>query len=376
MKKIKNFFAMIRDLLLYGGITKDQYDNIKKEVEIANCKIWRAIYISLSVIFIGMFVLSFFTEVYKAIRYPFLIMAIFSIIMIVITFAFVPKESKWNLLLRYLSYAALFAYGIYTGTFSQNYYSVSFYVILLLLALVGYERPIILSPVLLVVSVGYGFIFFFLNEHVEYSHALGNLINSMIYGVIAAFINIYLSKIKFNQVFLQKDIERERDTESQSQLLTKEAGIKKINHYLKNNTETGILLFIDIDDFKKINDSFGHDYGDQMITTVSEKIKSVFNSNAVLLRFGGDEFVAFMPDTINLEESVNNATELLKIHNEVTFPNGLQCFYLSIGIAIREKDDNNYRDLLNKADLALYKAKNNGKNQYQIYESSLKKDRD
>ena len=134
------------------------------------------------------------------------------------------------------------------------------------------------------------------------------------------------------------------------------------------------MLFVDIDDFKKINDSFGHDYGDQIINKVSEKIKSVFKENSIALRFGGDEFIVFMKDTINLEESIKKAEELLKFHNDITFPNGLQSLYLSVGIALREKDDNNYHDLINKADLALYKAKKNGKNQYQVYDSTLKKD--
>lgn len=374
MMKIKNLLSKISNMLLYGGLTKEQYQSVKANIEESNRHIWQASYIVLSLIFLSFFIISFFLDYYIEIRYFALGICLYTITILIMGYTLFKNRQYLSFIFRFVTYLALLGYGAYAGTFTEGRSSIAFFATILIISLVGLERPIIISPFVLVMSISYGLIDLLLNDKLPHNALMSNFINTILYSVLAVIINIYLSKIKYAQVYLNKEIAHERDTDQLSNIFTKPAGIVRINSYMEKNSETGIMLFIDIDDFKKINDSFGHDYGDQIITKVSQKIKDTFNDKTIISRFGGDEFMVFMPDTINLEEATNKAIELLMIHNDITYPNGLQSFYISIGIAIREASDNNYRDLLNKADLALYKAKSNGKNQYQVYDSSLKKE--
>ena len=120
---------------------------------------------------------------------------------------------------------------------------------------------------------------------------------------------------------------------------------------------TGALLFIDLNDFKKINDEYGHEIGDQLLTIAAERLKSSFRSHDIIGRPGGDEFVVLVPDVTG-EVAENLATRLtsaLEQHYHIE-EEELDCA-AAIGLALYPEHANTLTGLLRAADQAMYRAK-------------------
>lgn len=128
----------------------------------------------------------------------------------------------------------------------------------------------------------------------------------------------------------------------------------------------GALLMIDVDDFKSINDNFGHVFGDEFLKEFASTIRGAFRDSDIVGRYGGDEFVVFMPHTA-VTFAVKKANQILntisKIH--VPIPGGVKG---SIGVAAVDNNNRQYKTLITQADTALYQAKNLGKNRVVKYE--------
>lgn len=137
--------------------------------------------------------------------------------------------------------------------------------------------------------------------------------------------------------------------------------------------ESLAVLFLDLDDFKNINDTHGHDIGDRVIETIGKKLKQhqEKNDNIEIGRLGGDEFLIILKNHQKSQEIVEHVK---KIQNLVTEPLTIknEKFYItsSMGIAVSTKDDNR-EELIKKADLSLYKAKKLGKNRYVFYNETM-----
>jgi len=132
------------------------------------------------------------------------------------------------------------------------------------------------------------------------------------------------------------------------------------------------FLFIDMDDFKLINDTLGHAYGDKVIAETAKKLAPFVNENTVLFRIGGDEFLLYVKQAIDNDHIENIAKDIL---NTFTTPvvvddNSLN-ITVSIGIALAPKDSTTADGLLKCADIATYKSKENGKNTYCFFNPSI-----
>lgn len=146
-----------------------------------------------------------------------------------------------------------------------------------------------------------------------------------------------------------------------------------INEYVKNN-KFGAIFFIDLDDFKKVNDSLGHDIGDKLLKCISKKINCILDDTDTLCRFGGDEFLLLKRDVKNKESAVKLAELLLNVFENDFILDGKQVFITcSVGISIFPSDGNNKNVILKNADTAMYKAKEKGKNRYEFYDEEMSK---
>lgn len=119
------------------------------------------------------------------------------------------------------------------------------------------------------------------------------------------------------------------------------------------------LLLVDIDDFKSINDLYGHDIGDKVLIKLVDIVKNTIRDNDFIVRLGGDEFVVLLPNT-NFSQAKIVATKILnKINKE---EKNEEKFTISIGCSDFSLEDKDINCLIKKADKSLYKAKNMGKN--------------
>jgi len=131
------------------------------------------------------------------------------------------------------------------------------------------------------------------------------------------------------------------------------------------------LLFLDLDRFKLINDTMGHEAGDDLLRAVAERLKSTVRSTDVVARLGGDEFVVVCRDLLSGESVVSMASQILKAFKEPVKINGReQLISSSIGIAIAKPDDTREPDdLVRDADAAMYRAKET-KSGYAVFDEA------
>lgn len=142
----------------------------------------------------------------------------------------------------------------------------------------------------------------------------------------------------------------------------------------RNETQIAVL-FIDLDDFKTVNDSAGHDVGDQFLKEVSSRMASELRVSDTIGRLGGDEFLVVLEGVKQLVTVAGVVERTLKIFNKPIVV-GENNFYLtcSIGISTYPKDGPTAEVLVRKADMAMYKAKKMGKNRYHHFNSALEQD--
>jgi len=148
--------------------------------------------------------------------------------------------------------------------------------------------------------------------------------------------------------------------------------VEQIIELSKRSGKEFALLFLDLDHFKSVNDSLGHDIGDELLRNVARVIQDILRLNDVVARIGGDEFVIVLT-------SYSNQVELIEIINRIQArlakPWTVQTFPIqvtsSIGITIYPKDGEDLLTLMKNADIAMYKAKENGRSGYSFFTQEL-----
>lgn len=135
-----------------------------------------------------------------------------------------------------------------------------------------------------------------------------------------------------------------------------------------SQTAYGALIFIDVDDFKKANDTLGHMMGDDILRCIAQRILGVFRHSDVVARYGGDEFVVFVSNMTR--EVLENRLDRLCAMFRNPYRNGETRYQImgSIGASLYPAHGEDYDTLLANADAALYQAKSRGKNQYRIFQ--------
>jgi diguanylate cyclase (GGDEF)-like protein len=135
-----------------------------------------------------------------------------------------------------------------------------------------------------------------------------------------------------------------------------------------NYTNSGAVLFIDIDGFKQVNDNFGHDVGDLLLMEIGIRLKDCVRKEDTISRFAGDEFMVFLPDT-DKTSVIKNAKRIInEINKPFVFEDNRILTSTSIGIALFPEHGKEARTLIKNADIAMYNAKLNGKNNYEIFD--------
>ncbi len=141
---------------------------------------------------------------------------------------------------------------------------------------------------------------------------------------------------------------------------------------LAGGEEGAAFLFIDVDDFKIVNDTLGHMFGDEVLRYIAEEIRRRVRATDIVGRVGGDEFIVFLRNIRTVETVSRKADEICAAfksrYGNVLPHGGVSC---SVGIALYPKDGNRYDELMSRADQALYAAKEKGKNRFAFYDAAF-----
>jgi diguanylate cyclase (GGDEF)-like protein/PAS domain S-box-containing protein len=136
--------------------------------------------------------------------------------------------------------------------------------------------------------------------------------------------------------------------------------------------ETLIVMFLDLDRFKLINDSFGHVVGDQLLVEVAGRLKAEIRTGDTLARLGGDEFMLLLPQPTSREQAESVAQKLIDSLQQPFYLRGKEVYInVSIGISVFPVDSKDINTLIKNADMAMYEVKSAGKNGYTFYTARL-----
>lgn len=162
-------------------------------------------------------------------------------------------------------------------------------------------------------------------------------------------------------------LKQKAEQDSLTKLLNKEASQDFIEEVIHQSEDQHAVMIIDIDDFKKVNDTMGHLFGDAFLSEAAVNLKQLFRGSDVVGRIGGDEFIALICNIHSASDAEKKAKEIIHavhcLSADDAMPFEVSC---GIGIALYPDCGTSFHELYHRADLALYKAKNEGKNRYVI----------
>ena len=200
-----------------------------------------------------------------------------------------------------------------------------------------------------------------------------NIVPFFIIAIVALFV-IHSIILLLLERQLNRKRARELELQAFNDTLTgcgnRRAGEQRLKQYfieMKQGAKPPVVALFDIDHFKLINDTYGHDIGDRCLIQLVDALKEVICEKDALYRWGGDEFVIICP-SIDQNEVRNKAEELLEVARSITVSvQTMQVrFTISLGISSFTRDDKDELAVLKRSDTALYKSKEQGRDQYTI----------
>ena len=210
------------------------------------------------------------------------------------------------------------------------------------------------------------------------------VISTILSLIIIAIMYIFSKKIKDIFQNYEKELKNEKQKlfiqanfDNLTHLHNREHFLLELKEALlklkRKNTKLAVL-FVDIDHFKEINDTKGHDIGDKVLQNIALRLKENVRESDVVARFGGDEFVILLED-IDEDKIVEVAQRILNdIKQPIIIDNLDYYISASIGISIAPDDTEDIHNLIKYADIAMYKSKKEGKDRFNFYNNSMTKE--
>lgn len=360
------FLRTARNYFFYSGIEKDEYNAVKKDAYVSNYVIWRLLHVLLVVAFAFLYISSLFYDLLESNRLFYLFALVYSVVASVLFFV-MKKDSLVAQLLIYLSISLLFVFACLITQNKPEIPATTFIALLLITPMFMIDKPFFMTFELVAAST----VFLVWMYNVKpYDIWQMDLINVIIFTIVGIILNIIANSVRIKEFVLTRKINIQKDTDELTGLMNKGALTREIKLALDDSSvNKGLLLVMDVDHFKHINDTYGHDVGDNVIVQLGGLLGRKLADNEIAARFGGDEFVIFIKDTDDPEVARNIAEAIIKGASEnVKLPVSDQNVSVSIGIAVYKGLEKTFTEIFKKADTALYRSKADTTKKYNFYE--------
>ncbi len=359
------FLYNLRRKLLYSGLTKNEYESITPAIIQKNSAslLWSSL---LGVILLsGLSVAALLCDYLRENLTLYLIFLVpFAIVHLLCRF-YLPRHRKAAFTLVYLLLGTAYAFAIFIGVwYNAETTATTFCVLLFAIPLIVIDKPLRICAFEIAATVCICVCSYFVKPLDIFRI---DLVNSISFLVLSIAVNGNVLRTKVQDLVNRRHIEKECDTDDLTRLMTRAAAEREIIALMENGDSVALII-ADVDDFKLINDTYGHTYGDTVLRNVAASMRRVFRKSDILCRFGGDEFVIFLPyvnDKTTAENCVNKLTAevsrqtaALKRDFDVT---------ASTGVALFPQDAADYYELFICADKALYESKRRGKNRLSFF---------
>ncbi len=357
---------LLRNYFFYCGIGKEEYNAVKKDAYVSNFEVWRVLHFLMAAVFGFLFIGSMRIGLLKSNGLLYLLAFIYSIAAVV-SFFFLKKDSIVAQFLIYLSISLLFLFGCVLSLNRPDSPAVTFIAFLLITPMFMIDKPFFMAFELSAAAA----VFLLWTHGVKPGDVwridLGNVIVFTFIGIV---LNVVANSIRIREFVLRREINIQKDTDDLTGLRNKGALTREINRFLQDGTaDRGLLFVMDIDRFKSINDTYGHDAGDDVIRQLGGFLGWMFTHDEIVGRFGGDEFIAFIRNADDSDDACRIAGDIVRgVSENVVLAGGSQKVSVSIGIAVYHGDEKNYSEIFRKADMALYAAKADPENRFHVYD--------
>lgn len=361
---------IVRNYLCYCGIEKDEYRSLKKSAYISNFEVWRVLHCLMTAVFAGLFVLSLSVDIMLDNQEFYISALIYSVIVSWLFLFVLKKDSIAAQLVIYLSISMLFLFACFITQNKPDLPATTFIVFLLITPMFMIDKPYFMGIELSAASAIYLVWMRSVKPLEIWKMDCGNVV---VFTVIGFFLHVIANSIRIKEFVLTKKINVQKDTDDLTGLKNKGAITREINRFLTDaSKDKGIMFLLDIDHFKSINDTYGHDVGDSVISQFGAFLSKTFTGGEIAGRFGGDEFIVFIKDSDDPVLAEKTARTIVDgTADSVVLPDADKKVSVSIGIAIYHGSEKNYSEIFKKADLALYNTKSDRTVNYVFFDDSL-----
>lgn len=341
-------------------------DRCAKEVRVRNYENLRAF--SLIGIITMCFAVLFGQLMREVITFntEFLIMLGYFVLMYVVTRC-TKKYTRHSTGIFYLWMVPLMAMGILMGTFSDpTQPSITIMVFLCVLPLFILDKPWRIITFIAVSAAAYTACCYIAKTKEMF---VADMIDLVLFFALGVGVNCLILKDRIYNVEHAVSLKAASETDALTKILNRGAGEAKIQMLIDQGIG-GMFCILDVDEFKSINDQYGHTGGDEILKTVAKQLQTFLRENDIVMRMGGDEFAIYVRGIVSADAGKGFLDRLFNSIEKITFPK-MQHFQIAIslgGTFFHPAMEKNFETLYHESDDALYQAKRNGKHQYILKE--------
>ena len=351
----------VKEYLFYGGVSKEEYEDIKPLIAEENHKVWRILSIVLEILFIGLFVFALLMDGDWAGYVPgFGILAGLMIIAVLAFLVFLKPSSKALTPFIYATVIITLGVFIYTSVFVEHYRPTAVIPALVVgLSFVTLDRPIRYSSLLLSTLIIFLPLTIFFKD--SWDIKIFDIVDATVFTLAAILISVFISTTRTRDLVLRSIAERDRDTDALTSVSNKMAYDRTVNMIsikMKEDNFKFAVAICDINGLKVTNDTYGHEEGDKLLLRCCNLLKESF-ANSVIYRIGGDEFAIIITgeDYKNREQIIRELHEKVeKAHEGAT--SLVDDTSIAIGVAVYDrKRDHDFISVFSRADAEMYDNK-------------------